>query len=164
MSAPSHATLGLGGIALASAAILLIVLLMEHVGGLEPCPLCYQQRYAYYAALPAAALGLMRPSLARPLLAALALGFLGNAGFGFWHMGIEYGWWAGPASCGGEWALPATTQDLMRAMGERAPADCASPAWRLLGVSLAGYNMLASLGVSLWAGWFGFGVRYGKTD
>lgn len=151
MMARPSARLGLGGLLLASAGILSVVLLMEHAGGLVPCPLCYQQRYIYYAALPLIFLGLAQPSWARWLLCLLAAGFLANAGFGFWHMGIEYGWWPGPPSCQTAWTLPQTTQDLMQAAQTQRPVDCAQAAWRLFGVSLAGYNMLASFGLSLWA-------------
>lgn len=152
MTQPLPARLAFSALFLASAAILLTVLLMEHVSGLAPCPLCYQQRYAYYAALPLAALGLMRPSLARPLFGLIAAGFFANAGFGGWHMGMEYGWWPGPASCQSEWALPVTTEELLRAAETLRPVDCTRVDWRLFGLSLAGYNMLASLGLSLWAG------------
>ena len=70
--------------------------------GYAPCPLCLQERYAYYFAVPAlvAAFFAARAesfTLTRILLALVALAFLINAGVGIYHSGIEWKWWEGPA-------------------------------------------------------------------
>ena len=75
--------------------VILAALLLEHLGGLAPCPLCYQQRYAYYAGIPvliAAYLAVNREFglLTVVLLAAVCLAFLGNAGIGVYHAGVEW--------------------------------------------------------------------------
>src|SRR5580704_2632578 len=72
-----------------------------------PCPMCLEQRYAYYAIVPLSALlalaaarggprGLLLVGLALVLLAALA-----NAAFGAYHAGVEWGFWKGPTDCTG---------------------------------------------------------------
>ena len=43
----------------AAAAVILAALAFEHFGGYVPCPLCLQQRYAYYAGVPALFLALV---------------------------------------------------------------------------------------------------------
>src|SRR5258708_10020644 len=70
--------------------------------GLKPCPLCYEQRYPYYFAIPLAALVILGDSVGskrKVLIAALAmiaLGMLWNAGLGVYHSGVECKLWAGP--------------------------------------------------------------------
>src|SRR6476661_10044953 len=74
---------------------------------IRPCPLCLEQRYAYYLAVPlgvlvalAAARDAPRPALYAGL-AILALAALGNAGLGAYHAGVEWGLWQGPTECTG---------------------------------------------------------------
>ena len=84
--------------------IILAALAFQYIGGYSPCPLCVQQRYAYYAAIPALFLALVlvaadRPGLSALLFLAVALAFLGNAGLGVYHAGVEWKFWAGPDTC-----------------------------------------------------------------
>jgi hypothetical protein len=75
----------IGGLVLLTAvAVILAALAFEHIGGYTPCPLCLQQRYAYYAGIPAllAALYLVsvrRPGPAAAIFALVAIAFLVNA-------------------------------------------------------------------------------------
>ena len=70
-----------------------------------PCPLCLEQRYAYYLAIPVGALTALaaRSGAPRPLLLAglaiLALATLANARLGAYHSGVEWGFWKGPTDC-----------------------------------------------------------------
>src|SRR5262245_1883980 len=87
-------------LAIASATIL-AALAFEHIGGYAPCPLCLEERYAYYFAVPASAIALFlargeRIGVARILLALIALAFLVNMGVGIFHAGVEWKWWPGP--------------------------------------------------------------------
>ncbi len=72
-----------------------------------PCPLCLEQRYAYYLAIPVGVLTALaaRSGAPRPLLLAglaiLALATLANAGLGTYHSGVEWGFWKGPTDCSG---------------------------------------------------------------
>ena len=66
-------------------ATILAALAFEHLGGYAPCPLCLQQRYAYYFAVPASAVGFFfaqghTTSVARALLIAIAVAFLVECG------------------------------------------------------------------------------------
>src|SRR5262245_25575721 len=79
-----------GLVLLIAAAVILAALGFEHIGGYTPCPLCLQQRYAYYLGIPAlaAALVLLRlsqPKAAAAILVAIGLGFLINAGLGIYQ-------------------------------------------------------------------------------
>ena len=91
-------------------AIALATIMLAHVFerfGYAPCPLCLQERYAYYFAVPATVAAFFAAraesfTLTRILLALVAVGLLINAGVGVYHSGIEWKWWEGPASCSGD--------------------------------------------------------------
>src|SRR3546814_11058770 len=81
-------------------ATILAALAFEHLGGYAPCPLCLQQRYAYYFAVPASAVGFFfaqghTTSVARDLLIATAVEVLMDAGIGIYNSGVEETWWMG---------------------------------------------------------------------
>ena len=121
--------------------------------GYAPCPLCLQERYAYYFAVPAlvAAFFAARTesfTLARILLALVALGFLINAGVGVYHSGIEWQWWAGPQECSGTGASVGPAGGLAKQLESFSVVRCDEAAWRFLGLSLAGYNALISLALA----------------
>jgi len=75
--------------------------------GLVPCPLCLEQRYAYYLAVPLGALVAVAAARDAPRgvvlagLALLALAALGNAGLCAYHAGVEWKFWPGPTECTG---------------------------------------------------------------
>jgi disulfide bond formation protein DsbB len=123
-------------------------LAIEHIGGIPPCPLCLDQRTAYYAAIPlgilAAYLASARPSWSRLLLGALALAFLVNAGLGVYHAGIEWGWWPGPDACSGIAPLATSPEALMKSLANPQIVRCDEAALRILGISLAGYSAMLS--------------------
>jgi disulfide bond formation protein DsbB len=84
-----------------AAATILAALAFEHIGGYAPCPLCLEQRYAYYFAVPASAVAFLlarghATGFARVLLLLIALAFLVNAGLGIYHAGVEWKLWARP--------------------------------------------------------------------
>jgi disulfide bond formation protein DsbB len=134
-------------LALASGAILLSVLALQYLGDLPPCPLCVWQRWPYVGV---AVLGLLgwrwQP---RALLALAALVLLVGAGLGVYHVGVEQGWWALPAGCAAG-ASAQSVEDLRRLLAEAPPA-CDQVSFSLLGLSLAGWNVIASLALAAYA-------------
>src|SRR3977135_2693913 len=79
----------------AALVVILTALAFEHFGGYVACPLCLQQRYAYYAGVPALFLALVLLSaghtrMAAALFLAVALAFLANAALGTYHAGVEW--------------------------------------------------------------------------
>jgi disulfide bond formation protein DsbB len=134
-------------LALASALILLTVLALQYLGGLPPCPLCIWQRWPY---LGVVALGLIgwrwRP---RVMLALAVPALLASAGLGAYHMGVEQGWWALPAGCAAG-ADAQSVEDLKRLLAEAPPA-CDQVSFTLLGLSLAGWNVVTSLALAAYA-------------
>jgi disulfide bond formation protein DsbB len=116
--------------------------------GYAPCDLCLKQRLAYYAGIPLALIVvLLAPAqgrLARAGLAVLALLWLASMVFGIYHSGVEWKWWPGPSTCGVQAGFSGGLPDLS------APVVlCDTPAIRILGLSLAGWNALISLALTL---------------
>ena len=140
---------------LAAAATLGGALVFQHVLGYVPCKLCLEQRQPYYLALPlAAAAALLPRGLARWVLAGLALLFLASAGLGAYHAGAEWGFWPGPSDCGGGAGPgPTDVNDFLKTLEQTRVVSCTEAAWRFLGLSLAGWNVLISLALAGIAAW-----------
>jgi disulfide bond formation protein DsbB len=136
---------------LASGAMLAIAHAFQTFGGLAPCELCLKQRTVYWVAAAVAALAMIAvrtpggPRLRQASCWLLALVFLTGAGVAAYHAGAEWKFWPGPASCsGGGTVTVAALKDLMNGGGVKMPA-CNKPAWVFLGISMAGWNVVASL-------------------
>lgn len=132
----------------AASATLLGALAFEHIGGLAPCPLCLQQRYPYWLGIPIALVALLAlargyPGAATALALLVGAGFAAGSVLAFYHAGIEWHWWRGPTTCAGG-ALPSDVTALLSDLQGDAPPRCDEAAWRLLGISLSGYNALIS--------------------
>ena len=146
-------------IAVVGGAAILGAWFFQFVLGLRPCPLCLEQRYAYYFAIPLAlmaALGDEFGASRKVLLGALvviALGMLWNAGLGVYHSGVEWKWWEGPQTCGGALDDLGTAGGLLQKLQTVNVVRCDEAPWRFLGLSLAGYNALISLALATIAGW-----------
>ncbi|MCU0894909.1 MAG: disulfide bond formation protein B [Rhodospirillales bacterium] len=118
----------------------------EHVFGLQPCILCLYERvpYAVSAVLAAGAAFLPMAGRWRALLMGLvALVFTVGAALAVYHVGVEEHWWASVAACGGELSSGAEVGDL-RELSAADLKPCDRVDWRLFGLSLAGYNVVAS--------------------
>ena len=145
-----------------SLALLLGAWGFEYIGRYQPCALCYDQRYIHMGVI---ALGLVsgltliyRPGWAKyaawPIFGVAAI-LAWSAGFSAWHAGIEWGWWAGPATCtSGGGAMNADPTCILTNTCPP-PVLCDEAAWRLFGISMAGYNALISAGMAGLSVWFG---------
>lgn len=121
------------------------------VVGLAPCPLCLMQRVPYYVAVPlalAVAVLISRGYERAPRLglALLALLMLGNAGIALYHAGVEWQFWQGPTTCSG--SAPVAVGDIMSALKTAHVPRCDEAAWRLFGISMAGWNALIALALA----------------
>ncbi|MFN3958506.1 MAG: disulfide bond formation protein B [Parvularculaceae bacterium] len=123
----------------------------EHIGGLAPCPLCLDQRQAHWAGLGVALAGLALAAafkakrVAAAAAGACALVYLFSAGLAFYHAGVEHKFWPGPTTCSGAGPVSLDPSALDAVLKGAAPVvSCTEAAWTLFGVSMAGYNLLAS--------------------
>lgn len=134
-----------------SAGLLLGALAFEHLGGLYPCILCLWQRWPHLVALLLGLAALKWQGPALPALAGLAV--LTSAGIGVYHFGVEQDWWAGLQQCAVNTLVDVSSADLLNTdVSVGAPAACGKVAWSFLGLSMAGWNVVAStLLAGLWA-------------
>src|SRR5271157_5377127 len=142
-------------IAVASLAILTAVWILQGLG-YAPCELCLTERYAFYAGAPLAALTAFLASrsahgAARALFALIALIFLANVVLAGYHVGVEQHWWPGPTACTGSLTGPIDVKDLMKALNSTRVVNCDEVQLRILGLSLAGWDVVASLALAIYA-------------
>lgn len=132
-------TLAAGG----SAALLLGAFAFQYLGDMAPCKLCLWQRYPHAVAVAVGVIAVIAPT--RFLIVTGALAALTTAGIGAYHVGIEQGWWEGPTTCTagpiGGLDPDALFEQIMSAPLIR----CDEIAWQLAGISMAGWNAIASL-------------------
>lgn len=134
-------------------AILAMAHTLERVADMAPCPLCLEQRGALWigAGLCFAALMAHRfrlkigPWPFRVGLLAAAAGFAYSAWLAGFHIGVEQGWWT--SQCGGAVAPGRTASDLLGTPQTQALVACDEAA-KVLGVSLATWNLAISLGLA----------------
>ena len=144
-------------VALGAMATLLGAWFFEYALGYAPCPLCLQQRIPYYVAIPLAvivATGALTRWPRQAIVggfALIALVMLVGAGMGAYHSGVEWKWWPGPASCGGLGQLG--SGNLLDLVQNTRIIRCDEAAWRFLGLSLAGWNVLIALALAGVAAW-----------
>jgi disulfide bond formation protein DsbB len=120
----------------------------QYIGGMAPCQLCLWQRWPHGAAI---LIGLLALATGwRGLLWLGALAALTTAGIGGFHVGVEQGWWEGLATCTAGSISGISTADLLNPTADvAAPVRCDAIAWQLLGISMAGWNTISSLGLAL---------------
>ena len=133
-----------------AAAVIGTALAFEHVGGYTPCPLCLEERYGYYAAIPALAIALVllstgRRGAATAVLVLVALAFLANGALGVYHAGAEWKLWAGPETCGASQPLSTGAGGLLKDLASTRVIRCDEAPWHFLGLSFAGWNAVASI-------------------
>lgn len=121
------------------------------VVGLPPCPLCLEERIAYHVVIPLSLLMAIAAACRAPATLQI-VGFIAifvaaacNAVLGTYHAGVEWHLWAGPADCTGPLDDLTKGGSLLDQLQSIHVVQCDVAAWRFLGISLAGYNVLISL-------------------
>src|SRR3954469_18442370 len=132
--------------------VLIAGALLFQAAGVPPCEMCHWQRWPHFASIAVglgavafAMAGRLSPRQIR-LFALLAVaGLIVSGAIGIFHAGVEWKWWPGPTACTGGGYIPGVSDDTAFRV-----VRCDVAAWRdpLLGLSLAGYNALISLGVA----------------
>jgi disulfide bond formation protein DsbB len=125
--------------------------------GIVPCELCLKERIAYYgAAALAAIVAYAAGGRARGLVAAgligIALIFAVNAGLGVYHSGVEWGLWKGPDDCTGAVAGPPDVKNFLEELQHIRVVRCDEVQIRVLGLSLANWNVLISAALAAISG------------
>jgi len=134
-------------LAVAMAATVLTALGFQHIGGYIPCKLCLEQRWPYYAGAPLMALAALlggSPKLVRGLLVLGGVIMAVSLYLGVKHAGVEWGWWAGPTDCGAVSGVETGGKGVLDALDTVVPPSCDKASLRVLGLSFAGWNAVAS--------------------
>lgn len=127
----------------------------EIVGGLPPCEMCWWQRWAHMAALAFAlvSFALRRmPDKGRSFVWLAALAIFVSGAIGAWHAGIEAGLLPGVTQCA---AMPAggSAAELLGRIMAAPMVRCDEVPWSFLAISMAGWNAIVSLSLSLVTAW-----------
>ena len=136
-------------IAFALPALLLLGALgSQYFGGLHPCEMCYWQRWPHGVAVVLAALAFTVPAgssraTSLTLLAAAAIAVSGA--IGVYHAGVEAKIFQGLTTCT---ALihSGSTEDVLKQITQAPLIRCDQVQFRFLGISMAGWNAILSLG------------------
>jgi disulfide bond formation protein DsbB len=146
-------------VAAGGAATILGAYYFQFVLGLPPCPLCLEQRIAFYVSIPLAVLVAVAAGRDAPRavvaagLGVIALAMLFNSGLALFHAGVEWKWWPGPQECSGPLTDLTGGGDLLSSLTNLTIVRCDEAAWRFLELSLAGYDVLISLALAAIAAW-----------
>ena len=138
---------------LGSAVLLAGAFGFQYIGGLAPCHLCLQQRYPHAAAIMIGILALLIPRgiINRILPYVGALAALTTAVLGGYHSGVERHWWEGPSTCTSGSIANISAKDLLAQIQAAPVVHCDQVAWEMFSLSMASWNMLASLVlVAIW--------------
>lgn len=126
------------------------------IGGLYPCEMCHWQRWPHYGAVVVAAFSFLigGPSIKRTLVAGAAALIAVSGLIGVFHAGVEYHWWQGITACSRTVSTDGmTADDMLKSILAAPVVRCDAAQWRLIGISLAGWNAILSLGGAATVGW-----------
>jgi disulfide bond formation protein DsbB len=129
----------------------------QYIGGLHPCDMCHWQRWGHYAALFFAlgAYGLRRAAdRGRSFVWLAALGILTSGAIGLYHAGVELDLLPGLTQCSIPGGGGGSPEDMLKDILSAPVVRCDQVQWSFLGVSMAGWNAILSLGSALVILWF----------
>jgi disulfide bond formation protein DsbB len=138
-----------------SFAALCIAWLVQFGFGYAPCELCIWTRYGYWGVI---LLGLISMWFSRQAkvrkfwLTLTGIGLLAVLGISVFQVGVEQGWWHGTEACTGVSTAGMTAEQMLDAINNAPVVRCDQPAFLILGISMAGYNILYVLMLA----WFTF--------
>ena len=137
---------------LISSFMLISAFYLEYFHGALPCDLCITQRWFHGAII---AYSFVIILINKKTLISKKLLLLGGAIFwlssslaGFYHFGIEMNFWTGPDGCSSNIEF---SKDTLTYLLNKSPIKCDEIMFELFGLSLAGWNALASFFVFLLA-------------
>src|SRR4051794_4782434 len=121
----------------------------QYFGGLHPCEMCYWQRWPHAVAILLALIAFTAPAGSRnaralTLLAALAIAASGA--IGVYHAGVEAKIFEGFTQCTATAPKGLSTAELLKQISHAPLVRCDEVQFRFLGISMAGWNAILSLG------------------
>ncbi len=132
------------------AALLAGALGSQYIGGLYPCEMCHWQRWGHYAALALALLAYAlrgQPDRGRSFVWLAALAILSSGLTGVYHAGVELDIFEGMTQCTATGR--SSGADLLKDIMAAPLVRCDEVQFSFLGISMAGWNALLSIGSAL---------------
>ena len=132
------------------AALLAGALGSQYIGGLYPCEMCHWQRWGHYAAVALALLSFAlrgQPDRGRSFVWLAALAILSSGLVGAYHAGVELGIFEGFTQCTS--AARSSGADLLKDIMAAPLVRCDEVQFSFLGISMAGWNAILSIGSAL---------------
>ena len=148
---------------LISSLMLISAFYLEYFHGALPCDLCITQRW-FHGAIIAYSLIIiliLNKNLIskKILIIGAAILWLSSSLAGLYHFGIEMNFWTGPDGCSSNIDF---SKDTLTYLLNKSPIKCDEVMFEIFGLSLAGWNALASFFVFLLAGILLFNKRLMK--
>jgi disulfide bond formation protein DsbB len=119
--------------------------ILEYGFGVIPCKMCWWQRYVHWAIAGFALIGLAIHNKQARLAMAFAVAAASIAGLyiALWQFAAQHHWLPFPPSCSGGGISMADPTNLLAAMDSTKIVPCDKENFKLLGLSLAGWNIPA---------------------
>jgi disulfide bond formation protein DsbB len=120
----------------------------QYVGGLHPCEMCYWQRWPHGAAILLALIAFTAPAgsrISRSLVLLAALAIAVSGAIGVYHAGVEAKIFEGITTCTAN-SRGLSTAELLKQITHAPLIRCDQVQFRFLGISMAGWNAILSLG------------------
>lgn len=123
----------------------------EHIGGFMPCELCLTERIPYYIGAPLMLIAAFFSAkrfpgfIIRILFIIVFLLMAYDCAISIYHTGAEYGFWPGPSACASSSVrIVENANDLLNSLSGITPPACDRAAGYFLGLSFAGWNVVAT--------------------
>lgn len=127
----------------------------QYIGGLHPCEMCHWQRWGHYAALGLALIAFAlkgEPGRSRAFVWLAALAILSSGLIGAYHAGVEAHIFEGFTKCTTT-ATGGSTDEILAQIMAAPLVRCDQVQWSFLGISMAGWNALLSIGFACVIAW-----------
>jgi disulfide bond formation protein DsbB len=142
----------LGFITLVSLASLSFAYIAQYGYGVNPCPMCYYERYIYWFIAVIGCIGYTFPHFSKLMMKFIGITLVVGVGVGVYHLGIENHWWPAPAVCTGV-PLADSPEQFLANLKQQAPARCTEIGWRIFNISATIWNLVWFVGFLLaWEG------------
>lgn len=128
----------------------------QYLGGYIPCKLCLEERVPYYIGIVVMLVALLCWAfrLPGPITRMLLLGgaalMVWTLCLGVYHSGVEWAWWPGPTDCQAvSSSAGSTSGGILDQIDKVVPPSCDKAAGRFLGISFAGWNVVAAFVIAI---------------
>ena len=135
---------------LASLSLLTGAFSLEIFADLEPCKLCIWQRWphAFIVFMAISGFGIIKKNW---MLLLICLFAIITGIIGYYHAGVEQGWWHGPVGCSNRLGSEMDISSLTTLLLETPLVKCDEIVWSLFGISMAGWNSIISFCIALFS-------------